>query len=147
MSLLGTLAKVAVGYMAARGVDHLSGGQGLAGLFGGAQVPDDEAEADHAPGIGNMQDMMSQMAAASGFDMSEAIGKFTGMTGFDLNALMKGAMPAGQSDAGAGLAGVLAAMGSAAMTGTQNMTALMDQFATRMSPRRWRKTRGFCCAR
>ena len=38
MSLMGTLAKVAIGYAAARGVDHLSGGQGLGGLMGGAQV-------------------------------------------------------------------------------------------------------------
>ena len=36
MSLMGTLAKVAIGYAAARGVDRMSGGQGLGGLFGGA---------------------------------------------------------------------------------------------------------------
>mgnify|MGYP001791262619 CR=1 FL=1 len=41
MSLMGTLAKVAIGYAAARGVDHLSGGQGLGGLMGGAQVSGD----------------------------------------------------------------------------------------------------------
>ena len=51
MSLMGTLAKLAIGYAAARGVDHLSGGGGLANLFGGAQVSSDEAEADHAPGM------------------------------------------------------------------------------------------------
>ena len=138
MSLMGTLAKVAVGYMAARGVDRLSGGQGLTGLFGGAQVPGDEAEADHAPGIGNMQDVMAQMAGAAGFDLSETIGKFTGAAGFDLASLMQGATPAGQGGGqggmfasageGAGLAGIFAAMGGAAASGTQTVTALMDQF-------------------
>jgi uncharacterized membrane protein YebE (DUF533 family) len=40
MSLMGTLAKVAIGYAAARGVDRLSDGAGLPRLLGGgAQVP------------------------------------------------------------------------------------------------------------
>lgn len=39
MGLMGTLAKVAIGYAAARGVDRMSGGQGLGALLGGgAQV-------------------------------------------------------------------------------------------------------------
>lgn len=62
MSLMGTLAKLAMGYAAARGVDKMSGGAGLGGLLGGgAQVPAAEAEADQAPGMGNMQEMMAQM--------------------------------------------------------------------------------------
>ncbi len=43
MSLMGTLAKLAVGYAAARGVDKLAGGQGMAGLFGGFADPIDWA--------------------------------------------------------------------------------------------------------
>ena len=39
MGMMKTLAKVAIGYAAARGVDRMSRGQGLTGLFGGgAQV-------------------------------------------------------------------------------------------------------------
>ena len=39
MGLMGTLAKVAIGYAAARGVDKMSGGQGLGSLLGGgAQI-------------------------------------------------------------------------------------------------------------
>ena len=134
MSLMGTLAKVAVGYMAARGVDRLSGGQGLTGLFGGAQVPGDETEADRAPRIGNMQDIMARMAGATGFDLSETMGKLTGAAGFDLASLMQGATPAGQggmfasAGEGAGLAGIFAAMSGATALGTQAVTALMDQF-------------------
>lgn len=43
MSFMGTLAKVAVGYAAARGVDHLSGGAGLASLLGGGEAALSEA--------------------------------------------------------------------------------------------------------
>lgn len=38
MSFMGTLIKVAVGYAAARGVDHLSDDAGLAGLLGGSDA-------------------------------------------------------------------------------------------------------------
>ena len=39
MGLMGTLAKMAIGYAAARGVDRMSGGQGLGSMLGGgAQI-------------------------------------------------------------------------------------------------------------
>ena len=67
MSLMGTLAKVAIGYAAARGVDSLSRSRGgMPGQFGGAQVPADEARAEQAPGMGSLQDMIGQMASGAG---------------------------------------------------------------------------------
>ena len=61
MSLMGTLAKVAIGYAAARGVDHLSGGKGLGGLMGGAQVPGDNP-------MSQLQAQFGQMMGGAGGD-------------------------------------------------------------------------------
>lgn len=150
MSLLGTLAKVAIGYAAARGVDKMAGGQGLGGLFGGAQVSPDDATTDQAPGVGNMQDMMAQMMGGAGLgggaaggagmgNIQDMISKMTAQSGFDLSALMggggdggdKGGLLSGASGggAGAGLAGVLAAMGGAAAMGGKGAGAMLDQFS------------------
>ena len=126
MSLMGTLAKLAIGYAAARGVDKMSGGQGLAALFGGAQVAPDEATADQAPGLGNMQEMMAQMAGGAGpGNIQDMVSKLAGQGGFDLGALMGG----GSGGGGTGLAGVLAALGGAAAAGGKGAGALLDQFA------------------
>lgn len=105
MSLMGTLAKVAVGYAAARGVDALSGGRGLTALFGGgAQVDPDGAETDHAPGLGNMQDVINQMTSASGLGaLQDMVSQFAGKAGLDLSALTGGA--AGGLSAMAAMAG------------------------------------------
>ena len=131
MSLMGTLAKVAIGYAAARGVDKMTGGGGLAGLFGGAQVPGGEAKADQAPGMGQIQDMLGQMGAGGAGAMGnlqDMLGKMTQGGGFDLSALMgnaaggdtggpRGGLLSG-AGGGAGLAGIMAMLGgAAAMTG------------------------------
>lgn len=125
MSLMGTLAKVAIGYAAARGVDKMAGGQGLQGLFGGAQLPSGSAATQPAPGseaiqsmmsqmtggLGNLQNMMTEMAQKSGVDLSALMG---GMDGSGSKGGLLSSMPTG----GSGLAGMLAAMGGmAAMTG------------------------------
>ncbi|MDO6585492.1 DUF533 domain-containing protein [Salipiger sp. 1_MG-2023] len=71
MSLMNTLTKLALGYAAARGVDKLSKGQGLAGLLGGgAQLKGSEpgtaeqaqaAKALTGPAANPMQNIMSQI--------------------------------------------------------------------------------------
>ncbi len=125
MGLMGTLAKVAIGYAAARGVDRMAGGQGMGGLLGGgAQIkgahPASSAQAQmgdmlsgKAPQGGNaMQSMMDKMKA-SGIDMSAMMGGATGGSnpmaammdkmkqgGLDLSSLMGGT--AGSAAAGGG---------------------------------------------
>jgi uncharacterized membrane protein YebE (DUF533 family) len=141
MSLLGTLAKVAVGYAAARGVDQMGGMQGLAGLFGGAQIPAGEAQTETAPGMGNMQDMIAQMTGGAGLGgLQDMVTKMASQNGFDLSALMGGGAPApagekggllsSASEGGAGMAGVLAALGGVAAMNGKGAGALLDQFST-----------------
>lgn len=140
MSLMGTLAKMAVGYAAARGVDQASGGQGLGGLLGGAQIAPKEAAAEQAPGLGNMQDIISQMtggAAGGGAagmggiqdmiaqmtsgggmgNMQEMLTKMASESGFDLSAILGGgaAAPEASEDKGGLLSS--AAKGGAGMAG------------------------------
>ena len=104
MSLMGTLAKVAIGYAAARGVDSLSRSRGgMPGQFGGAQVPADEARAEQAPGMGSLQDMIGQMASGAGMgDLQNMIANMAKQSGFDLSAIMGGgaAQPGGKEDKG-----------------------------------------------
>ena len=155
---MGTLAKVAIGYAAARGIDRMGGAQGIGNLFGGEKIAPGEARADQAPGLGNMQDMMSQMSGGAGMgglqdmiakmtggggmtDMQDMIGKLASQSGIDLSAMMGGQAGSGNkggllSDAaagggvGAGLAGVLAALGGAAAASGQGAGAMIDQFKT-----------------
>ncbi|SNR41206.1 tellurite resistance TerB family protein [Puniceibacterium sediminis] len=139
MGLMGTLAKVAIGYAAARGVDKMAGGQGLGGLLGGgAQIkgahPASSAQAQmgdmlsgKAPqGGGTMQGMIDKMTEV-GIDMSA----FTGATGganpmaammdqlkkggFDLSSLMGGGNSGGSTDKGPLLSS--AAQGGAGLAG------------------------------
>lgn len=155
MSLMGTLAKLAIGYAAARGVDKASGGEGVGALFGGAQVSPQDAQADQAPGIGNMQDMMAQLGGGAGLgglqdmiaqmtkgggmgDMQDMISQMASQAGFDLSALTggapasgdKGGLLSGAPEGGAGLAGVLAALGGAAAMSGKGAGAMIDQFNT-----------------
>ena len=142
MSMWGTLAKVAIGYAAARGVSHLTQGKGLGGLSGGAQIKSDAAQADPIPGTEGMQAMLSQMTGGMA-GMQDMIGKFAAQSGLDLSALTggaaggaKGGVLSGTSDGGggAGMAGVLAAMGGAATTGGKNVSGLLDQFTQTAPP-------------
>lgn len=136
MSLMGTLAKVAIGYATARGVDHLSGGKGLGGLMGGAQVPGDNPMAQ-------IQAQMGQMMGGAGGDNPLAgIMEKLQSGGLDLSSMMGGGAAAPESGdkggllsqmggaGGAGLAGLLAAAGGMAAMGGKNMGGMLDQFAS-----------------
>lgn len=134
MSLMGTLAKVAIGYAAARGVDHLSGGKGLGGLTGGAQVPGDNPLAQLQAQLGKMMGggaggenplsgMMDQLKSG-GLDLSSMMGGGGSASG-DKGGLLSSMGGAN----GAGLAGLLAAAGGMAAAGGKNMGGLMDQLS------------------
>lgn len=112
MGLMGTLAKVAIGYAAARGVDRLSGGEGLGKLLGGgAQVP---AKTQAASLQGQMGKMMSgQMPEGAGMQEMMA-------------SLQKGGMP----DASAGAANPLAEMMKSLQAGGMDLSALMGSTGT-----------------
>ena len=138
MSLMGTLAKVAIGYAAARGVDHLSGGQGLGGLMGGAQVSGDNP-------LSQIQAQMGQMlggaGGAGGQNPLAGIMEKMQSGGLDLSSIMGGGTTGSDDDkggllsalggagGGAGLAGLLAAAGGMAAAGGQNMGSMFDQAA------------------
>ncbi|MGX9353850.1 tellurite resistance TerB family protein [Roseobacteraceae bacterium S113] len=123
MGLMGTLAKVAMGYAAAKGVQHLSQNGGLGGLLGGATVKPDEARAPQnagmaglpgmdqlqgmmqggAGGAGGLQDMMAGLmggGAAGGANpaagMQEMMSKLTGGGAGGLQDMMAGLMGGGQ---------------------------------------------------
>ena len=135
MSLMGTLAKVAIGYAAARGVDHVSGGKGLGGLMGGAQMSGDNP-------LAKLQAQMGQMMGGSGGENPMAgIMEKLQSGGLDVSSIMGGGTP-GQTESekggllsqlgaggGAGLAGILAAAGGMAAAGGKNMGGMLDQFA------------------
>ena len=143
MSLMKTLAKVAIGYAAARGVDKLSGGKGLGGLLGGgAQVkardPNAAAQAQMGRAMtgegaaGNpMQDMMAKMqqgglgallGGAGGGGMAGLMEQMK-KGGMDLSAMMGGGAPTGGakggllSQLGAGAGGGAGLAGLMAMMG------------------------------
>ncbi|AVO39528.1 tellurite resistance TerB family protein [Pukyongiella litopenaei] len=154
MSMMGTLAKLAIGYAAARGVDHLTGGKGM---MGGARVAPGKARAKPAPGMGQVQDMMSSLGGGAGMaSVQDMLGQLTGggaggladmqkniaamakQSGFDLSAILggapdsaaKGGLLSSQPEAGPGLAGVLAALGGAAAAGGTGTAQMIDQFKT-----------------
>lgn len=143
MGLMGTLAKVAIGYAAARGVDKLAGGNaggGLGGLLGGgASVPasDPQAAAMNPPetAANPLQDMMGQMMGGGGAEagsnpLQDMMGSMMGGGGAEgganplqgmmdqLGGLMGGqqaAAPAGQD--GGGLLSGAGAGGGAGLAG------------------------------
>ncbi|MFW2541618.1 DUF533 domain-containing protein [Primorskyibacter sp. 2E107] len=144
MGLMGTLAKIAIGYAAARGVDRLSGGTGLLG--GGAQIkgahPASATQAQMGQALsGKMPDMpdnplnsMMDTFKQGGLGaMMQGMGDTTGgnpmadmmkqfQTGnMDLSAMM-GAIGGGQSAASADSSGLLSKLGSGG-TGLAGMLA------------------------
>lgn len=153
MGLMGTLAKVALGYAAARGVDHMSKNQGLGGLLGGAQVPSDQARASQnptaeamgqMPGMEQMRGMMAQMRESGAQSMGQAQDMFSKMmgagggAGMNLQEMMGNLMGGGQSSeakgggllsgaGGAGLAGLLSMAGGAAAAQGKGVGTLLDQ--------------------
>lgn len=115
MSLMKTMTKLALGYAAARGVDKLSNGQGLAGLLGGgaqlrASEPGAAQQAQAASaltGANPLQDMMSKMQQGG------------------LGALF--GQGAGQGGLQGGIAGLMALAGGAAAMGGKGIGAMIDQ--------------------
>lgn len=145
MSLMGTLAKVAIGYATARGMDKMANGGGLGALLGGAQQADG-AEASNpmadmmgkmmgggADGASNpMADMMAQMTgggAAGGMDIQGMLGSLMGggaQDGADKGGLLSSLN--GGAAGGGGLAGMFAAMGGAAALGGKGVGDMLDGF-------------------
>ena len=162
MSLMGTLAKMAVGYAAARGVDKFVQGGGMQGLQsmlgGGARVPASDPTArmqaqtvDSMGAAGNPMAAVMDKMKQSGLDLGALMGggaaggALGGMmekmkqSGFDLSAMMGGGTPAAGDKGGllssvpgggAGLAGVLAALGGAAAASGQGAGQVIDQMKT-----------------
>ena len=130
MSLMGTLAKVAIGYATARGVDKMASGGGLGALLGGQQA---EAGAEAANLMADMMGKMMGGGAEGGSNpMADMISKLTGggaeggsnpmadmmaqMTsggaaggGMDLQGMLDGLM-GGAADAGADKGGLLSSL-------------------------------------
>lgn len=163
MGLMGTLAKMAIGYAAARGVDRMSGGQGLGSMLGGgAQIKGKEPAS-------RMQSQMGQAMSGQGFggtgsgnplagmmDMLQKGGLGTGGSGNLLAAMMQQFQSGGMDPSamrgstgapgggllsqlgggGTGLAGMLAAMGGmAAGAQGKGASAMADSLAqTPMGP-------------
>lgn len=149
MSLMGTLAKLAIGYAAARGVDKLSSGQGLGSLLGGgAQVPGSNPMTSAQSQLGQMmsgagssgglQDMMAglmQGAGGGANPLSEMMEKMKA-GGVDMASMMGGTT--GGKDGGllsqlgaggTGMAGMFAALaGTAASAQGQGMGSMLDAF-------------------
>lgn len=143
MSLMGTLAKVAIGYATARGVDKMAGGGGLGALMGGGQAAPGAAGAEAQ---NPMQAMMAQMMGGAGGGAAGAGGMAGGMP--DMGAMLSGLMGGGGSAAGgdkggllsslgaqdvaagggAGLAGMFAAMSGAAAMGGKGIGDMLDGF-------------------
>lgn len=115
MGLMGTLAKVAIGYAAARGVDRVTQGEGLGALLGGgASKPTQDP----------MASAQSQMASASNplEQIMSSLGGGAGGAGNPLAALM--------GAGGAGLAGLAGAAGGAASATGGGLAAMLDAFNT-----------------
>ncbi len=136
MSLMGTLAKVAIGYATARGVDKMSGGGGLGALLGSGQQADAGAGAEASnpmadmmqnmmggggaeAGSNPMADMMSKMTGggdAGGNPMAAMMAQMTGGGaaggGMDIQGMLGGLMGGG-AEADADKSGLLSSLGGA----------------------------------
>lgn len=136
MSLMGTLAKVAIGYATARGVDKVAQGGGLGALLGGTQA---DAGAGGAAAQNPMEAMMAQMqgmmggaggAAGGGMDLQAMLGGLMGGGAQGSDAADQGGLLSslGNAGQGAGMAGMFAAMAGAASSGGQGIGSMLDQF-------------------
>ncbi|SFD44031.1 DUF533 domain-containing protein [Roseivivax sediminis] len=135
MGMMKTLAKVAIGYAAARGVDRMSGSQGLAGLFGGGKQLKGQHPMTQA---GTQMSQAMQGGAAQATQPMQAILDKMRASGFDLSLMMGGAagtapkpgsgMLSSTSQGSGGVAGMLAAAGGAGAMGGKGVSQLLDQF-------------------
>ncbi|CUH76826.1 DUF533 domain-containing protein [Tropicibacter naphthalenivorans] len=135
MGLMGTLAKVAIGYAAARGVDKLAQGQGLGGLFPGKQVA---ASDPNAAAQGQM--LKGEMPQAAQAPLGGMMDMFK-QNGFgQMSGGLAGGLPGGLGDQVSGMmdklkenpamAGLMGAMSGAAVAQGQGVGALLDAFNT-----------------
>ena len=146
MSLMGTLAKIAIGYAAARGVDKLQQSGGLQGVLGGgARVPasDPTAKAkaqvvDSMGAGGNPMQAMIDKMKDSGLDLQSMMGGANNplgglmdkmkQSGFDIQSMMGGGA-ASSADGSKG--GLLSSMtGGAGGTGLAGVLAALGGAAT-----------------
>ncbi|WP_224824584.1 DUF533 domain-containing protein [Cognatishimia sp. MH4019] len=140
MGLMGTLAKVAIGFAAAKGIEKMNQSGGLQGMM-------DQMSSGAQGGAGNLQDMMGQMmggAQGGAQNLQDMMAKMMGGAGAGAGNLQDmmgqmmggGAAPAESSDkggllanlggaGGAGLAGILAMAGGAAAMGGDGMKDML----------------------
>jgi uncharacterized membrane protein YebE (DUF533 family) len=104
MSLMGTLAKVAIGYATARGVDKMAGSGGLGALLGGQQT---EGSAEAANPMADMMKQMMGGGASEGASnpMADMMAKMTGGADAGANPMadMMKQMTGGGDAAGTGM--------------------------------------------
>ncbi|WP_370046660.1 MULTISPECIES: DUF533 domain-containing protein [Salipiger] len=156
MSLMGTLAKLAIGYAAARGVDKLSGGAGLGALLGGgAQVKGSEPGTDLQAQMGKMwsgdaatplQEMMAKFQETGAANpLQEMMSKMqeggfgamfgaAGLAPSDAGSPKGGLLSALSGEGGAGLPAMFAAAGGAAAMSGKGVGAMLDQVSTAGTP-------------
>ena len=138
MSLLKTLATVAVGYAAARGVDKLGGGDGLQGVLKQLQSGGGQSGAQSTTQAGGLQDMLSGLTGggSKGGDIGNLLGGLTGGGGAgggdlgDLLGQLTGG--AGGGSGGAGLGGLLSTLGGAVAGGSGG--SLQDMLSGAVQP-------------
>ncbi|MCH2165917.1 MAG: tellurite resistance TerB family protein [Marinovum sp.] len=130
MGLMGTLAKVAIGYAAARGVDQLSQNGGLGGLLGGAKISSGNARA-HAgaaslPGMDQLQKMMGGGSNTGGNPLDTMMGMMgdAGGTGGLQDMMSKLTVGAG-TQPGMDMASMMQSFTGGAGGGMQEMMAKM----------------------
>ncbi|MCA0960897.1 DUF533 domain-containing protein [Salipiger bermudensis] len=156
MSLMGTLAKLAIGYAAARGVDKLSGGGGPGALLGGgAQVKGSEPGTNLQSQMGKiwsgdaatpLQEMMAKFQeTGSANPLQEMMRKMqeggfgamfggAGLSPSDAGSPKGGLLSALSGDGGAGLPALFAAAGGAAAMSGKGVGAMLDQVSTADTP-------------
>lgn len=156
MSLMGTLAKLAIGYAAARGVDKLSGGAGLGALLGGgAQVKGSEPGTDLQAQMGKMwsgdaatplQEMMAKFQETGAANpLQEMMSKMqeggfgamfgaAGLAPSDAGSPKGGLLSALSGEGGAGLPAMFAAAGGAAAMSGKGVGAMLDQVSSAGTP-------------
>jgi uncharacterized membrane protein YebE (DUF533 family) len=121
MSLLKALATVAVGYAAARGVDKLSGGDGLQGMLKQMQGGGSQGTTQ----AGGLQDMLSGLTGGGSSGRSgnvgDLLGGLTGKSGSSggggLDDLLGQLTGGSAGSGGAGLGGLLSTLGGAVAGG------------------------------
>ncbi|MEL6206476.1 MAG: DUF533 domain-containing protein [Pseudomonadota bacterium] len=126
MSFMRTLATVAVGFAAAKGVEKYKSMGGMAGL---QKMMDGMGGAGAAPGAMPGMDAMSKMADQMGLgSMMQAM---TGGAGTGTNPMdqMMQAFSGPQAAGAAGLGGLMAAMQGAAEAGGKGLDDMMSAFA------------------